>query len=73
MDHPTIQKAMDMGYPYPYSARRQEVVGIDPLGNEVHRGDEILILHDEFYLRSELMQQSIEVLESLGATYVIAE
>lgn len=72
-EHPAVRRAIDAGHPYyPFSGRRNEV-SIDALGNEVHTGDEILVLHDEFYLRSELFQQSIEILEGQGATYAISE
>ncbi len=72
-EHPAVRKAIDAGHPYyPFSGRRNEV-GVDPLGHEIHTGDEVMVLHDEIYLRRELMQQSIEVLESLGATIEIAQ
>lgn len=70
LEHPTITRARSYGYPY--SDKRQEV-GKDPLGNEVYTGDEILVLHDEFYLVQELLPQSIEVLEHHGATYKFAK
>jgi len=69
MEYPTITRTLRTGYPY--SPRRQEV-GIDPLGNKVFAGDEILVYEDEFYLVSELSSDAIEVLETHGADYRIA-
>jgi len=71
LEHPDVSKARRTGY-YPYSGKRN-VVGKDPLGNEVLTGDEILVLHDEFYLLDELQPQSIEILQHHGAVLKIAK
>ena len=70
MNHPVIELVERTGYMY--SPRREEY-GNDGLGNEVFSGDEILVLYDEFFLRETLLQESIELLEKLGASYAIAK
>lgn len=70
LEHPAITKTRETGYPY--SSKRHEV-GIDPLGNVVNAGDEILVLDDEFYLVNGLISDSIEILENHGAVYKMAK
>ena len=70
MEHPVIERVERTGYMY--SPRREEY-GIDGLGNETFPGDEVLVLNDEFFLRETLLQESIELLEKLGASYAIAK
>lgn len=69
-EHPAISRTIRTGYPY--SPRRQEV-GIDPLGNEVYSGDEILVFEDEFYSVKKISDDAIEVLERHGADYKIVK
>lgn len=57
---------------YPYSAQRK-LVGTDGLGNEVLPGDPILTIHDEFFLVETLEENSVEILEVLGATYRVSK
>ena len=66
IEHPTITKTIRTGYPY--SDKRQEY-GVDGLRNEVFTGEQILKINDEFFLVDELTEQSIELLELLGAVY----
>lgn len=66
LEHPAITKALRTGYPY---SPIRESVGEDPLGNEIYPDDEILVFGDEFFLVQELSGQTIEALESIGATY----
>lgn len=70
MQHPTITRTLKTGYPY--SPKRQEV-GVDPLGNAIFTGNEILVYEDEFYLVEKLSPDAIEVLEVHGATYQVAK
>lgn len=70
LEHPAVSRTLRTGYPY--SPLRQ-VVGNDPLGNEVHPGDEILMLDDDFFLVETMGAEAIEVLEFLGASYEIAK
>jgi hypothetical protein len=70
LEHPDITRALRTGYAY---SERREMSFVDGLGNDVHSGDEILVLNDEFYLVDELFQETIEVLEQQGATYKIAK
>jgi len=69
IEHPAITRTELTGFPY---SDRRESYGEDALGNEVLTGDEILMLQDEFFLVAELSEQSKEVLEVIGATYVTA-
>lgn len=59
LEHPAITKTELTCYPY---SPLREVVGKDPLGNEVYPGDEILMLNDDFFL-----------VETMGASYEIAK
>ncbi|WP_080875581.1 hypothetical protein [Oceanobacillus timonensis] len=70
LEHPDITRVRRTGSPY--SERRQMYV-TDGLGNDVHSGDEILKLDDEFYLVDELSADAREILEQLGAGYEIAK
>ncbi|MFD1450873.1 hypothetical protein [Oceanobacillus sojae] len=70
MDHPTVERTIRTGYPY---SERRQMFGVDGLGNDVHTGDAILRLNDEFYLVDDLFQETIEVLEQQGATHEIAQ
>ncbi|GGB61367.1 hypothetical protein GCM10011409_43280 [Lentibacillus populi] len=71
MNHPLIDQIERTGYPA-YSPRREEYK-VDPLGNEVHSGDQILVLNDDFFLTETMGAEAIEVLELLGASYEIAK
>jgi hypothetical protein len=44
----------------------EKVYGSDGLGNEVFKGDVILIRGKEFYLKETLNEQSLELLVTLG-------
>lgn len=70
MDHPTVTEIMRTGYPAGMEER--EVHGVDALGNEVFKGDEIYIFNDEFFLKDELIGESVELLEIIGATLTVA-
>lgn len=70
MDHPMVAEMERTGYP---RGRALEVYGTDALDNEVYEGDRILVLNGEFYLVETLMSDSIEILETHGAHYEIAE
>lgn len=71
MEHPEITHIRRTGYPK-YN-ERTGLYGVDSLNREVYTGDEILVLDDHYYLVDELLQESIEVLEGLGAIYKVAE
>ena len=71
LQQPDVTRVRRTGF-IPFSGRREEY-GTDALGNEVYTGDEILVLNDEFFLKEPLLQETIEVLEILGATYEIAK
>jgi len=70
LEHPVIEQINRTGYPF--SDRREEY-GTDGLGNEVFKGEEILVLDDEFFLVEELSMDAIEILEILDADYEIAK
>ncbi|UUI41149.1 hypothetical protein [Oceanobacillus oncorhynchi] len=70
LQHPDITRAERTGYPF---SERHQMYGVDGLGNDVHTGDSILRLNDEFYRVDDLFQETIEVLEQQGATYEIAQ
>lgn len=70
MDHPMTIEIERTGYP---KAFRPKVYGIDALGNEVYIGEEILVLEDEFYLKENLISESIEILNKHGATSEVAQ
>lgn len=70
MDHPMVTEIMRTGFPAGMEER--EVHGTDALGNEVFKGDEIYIFDDEFFLKETLLQESIELLEVIGATLTVA-
>lgn len=70
IQHPIITNVERTGFPY---SGRREQYGVDGLGNEVFRGDEIFVLNDEFYLVEELFEQSIELLEQQGAIRCTAQ
>ncbi|GIO25354.1 hypothetical protein J11TS1_39350 [Oceanobacillus sp. J11TS1] len=70
IQHPDITRSENTGYPY---SNRRAMYGVDGLGNDVHTGDEILRLNDEFYRVDDLFQETIEVLEQQGAEYEIAK
>lgn len=70
LEHPEITRTRRIGYPV---MNRREKYGIDGLGNEVFTGESILAVNDEFFLVDELFQESIEILEMLGATHEIAK
>lgn len=70
IQHPVITQMERTGYPY---SERREEVGVDPLGNMVYDGDEILVIDDEFYLVEELSIDAIEILERHGAVYMTAK
>ena len=71
MEHPMITEIERTGYPK-FSGRREEY-GVDGLGNEVFTGDEVLVIHEEFFLVEVMGQEAIEVLETLGAVYKTAK
>lgn len=68
MDHPAVVEIMRTGY----AEKEPDVVGSDALGNEVYKGDEILVFEDEIFLTLELSSETIEVLEIVGAEYQTA-
>ncbi|MBX0358945.1 hypothetical protein [Halobacillus sp. Nhm2S1] len=65
MNHPVLDQIERTGYPV--GVPEPDHYGLDGLGNEVFSGDEIYVLNDEFFLKETLMQESREVLETLGA------
>lgn len=71
LQHPEITFIRRKGF-VPISYKREEY-GVDPLGNEVMTGDNILVINDEFFLVDELFQETIEALEVVGATHEIAK
>lgn len=70
MDHPMTMEIERTGYTREF---RPNVYGTDALGNEVYVGEEILVLEDEFYLKENLISESIEILNKHGATSEVAE
>lgn len=70
MDHPMIMEIEATGYPYGYE---NNFVGTDSLGYEIYRGDKVLMLNDEYFVEHELMYETREVLQRLGADYKIAK
>lgn len=70
MDHPMVTEIMRTGYPS--HVKEPELYGDDALGNEVFKGDEIYVFEDEFFLRETLIQESVELLEIIGATLTTA-
>jgi len=70
MDHPLVKQIERYGYPSGYEERKY--YGVDALGNEVYKGDEILVYEDEFFLVEALISETIEVLEIVGAERKIA-
>ena len=71
IEHPDITHIRRTGYSK-YN-ERTGLYGVDALGNEVYKGDEILVLDDTYFLTDELLGQTEEVLKLFGATYHIAE
>ena len=71
MDHPMVRQIERTGYPAGYQER--EYYGIDALGNEVYKGDEILVYEDEFFLVEPLISETVEALEIVGAERKIAQ
>lgn len=65
MDHPVVKEIERYGYPDGYEERKH--YGIDALGNDVYKGDEILVYEDEFFLVEALISETIEALEIVGA------
>ncbi|TCT23362.1 YqaI-like protein [Melghiribacillus thermohalophilus] len=49
------------------SQQSKEIYGIDALGNEVFKGETILIHGKEFFLKDALKEEALELLERLGA------
>ncbi|WP_082235003.1 hypothetical protein [Halobacillus massiliensis] len=62
--HPVIKQIQHFGYPVEV---HENQYGLDALGNEVFEGDLIFVLNEEFFLKETLIQESIELLEVLGA------
>lgn len=45
----------------------KEVYGYDALGNEVFKGDTILIYENEFFLKEALKPDAMDLLQQVGA------
>jgi hypothetical protein len=69
LEHPAITKVNRTGYLHP----EPKHYGFDFFGNEVMVGDEILVLDDEFFLKEEMFDETIQVLKLAGAVEIIAE
>lgn len=69
MEHPTVTAIRSTGYPQ----KEETIYGTDALENIVMSGDEILCIHDTYFLVHALEPMAIEVLEELGATYAFAK
>ncbi|SEA53041.1 hypothetical protein SAMN05421743_105192 [Thalassobacillus cyri] len=65
MKHPVVEQIERTGFPL--DIQEPEIYGTDALGNEVVLGDTIYVFNDEFFLKDTLLQESIELLEVLGA------
>lgn len=63
IEHPMVTAIRQYGYPDP----EPEPFGDDFFGNEVFPGDTILVLDDEFFLKDELSEDAIAILEHYGA------
>jgi hypothetical protein len=68
MEHPVISRINLTGY----ATREPKYYGNDFFGNEVHEGDVIYLLEDEFFLKETLFEDSIKILEAFGAYEVNA-
>jgi hypothetical protein len=66
IQHPDITKMRIHGMP------ETQPIEVDTLGHEIYPGDEILSLHDEVFLVEPLLQETIEILELLGAEHETA-
>ncbi|MFA1821206.1 hypothetical protein ACDX78_13700 [Virgibacillus oceani] len=66
IQHPDISKMHVHGLP------EMQPVNTDKLGHEIYPGDDIISLNDEVFLVEPLMQETIEILEKLGAEHEIA-
>jgi len=69
LEHPDITRMNRTGHHRPIP----KIYGTDDLGNTVMGGQEIICINDRYYLVDALDQQSLEILEQLGAMYAIAE
>lgn len=69
LEHPDITRVNHAGYLHP----EPKHYGFDFFGNEVLVGDKILVLDDEFFLKEELLDETIKVLKLVGAEETIAE
>lgn len=70
MNHPMVAEMERTGYPKEYEP---SIYGTDSLGYVVYTGEEILVLEDEFYLKENLISESIEILNKHGATSEVAQ
>ena len=61
IQHPDISRVRIHGMP------EAQPVDVDALGHEIYTGDEIISLHDEVFKVEPLLQETIEILELLGA------
>jgi len=66
IQHPDITKVRIHGLP------ETQPIEVDTLGNEIYSGDPIITLHDEVFLVEPLLQETIEILELLGAEHETA-
>jgi hypothetical protein len=61
IQHPDISRVRIHGFP------DAQPINTDTLGHEIYSGDEIITLNDEVFLVEPLLQETIEILELLGA------
>ena len=66
IQHPYITKMRVHGLP------EVQPVNTDSQGHEIYSGDPIITLNDEVFLVEPLLQETIEVLELLGAEHETA-
>lgn len=71
LEHPTITRVNRTGYPK--MNVRRNLYAIDSMGQDVYTGDEMLVINDDLFLVEPLLQESVEILELLGATHETAK
>lgn len=70
MEHPDITEARRQGYP---SSQQYRELGEDSLGNIIYPGTEVYEIDDKVFVVEELISDSIEILEMLGAEKRVIE
>ena len=70
LEHPEIERVNRTGLT---SWQQEKYYGNDVFGNEVMIGDEIYLLHGDYYLKDTLYDQTEEVLKLFGAKLTVAK